>query len=51
MGAKGGVKREIVRTLQTADYREAQKRRDSALGAIRSDIDKALVTAKLRPLS
>ena len=51
MGASGGVKREIVRTLQTSDYREAQKRRDGAMSAIRTEIDRALVAAKLRPLT
>jgi hypothetical protein len=34
-GAKSGIKREIVRTLQTTDYREAEKRCDNALSAIR----------------
>ena len=51
MGARGGVKREIVRTLQTSDYREAQKRRDGAMSAIRSEIDRALVVAKLHSLT
>ena len=51
LGAKGGVKREIVRTLQTTDYREAQRRRERALGAIRADVDAALVAARLRPLT
>ena len=51
MSSKGGVKREIVRTLETPDYREAQKRRDGGLTLIRGEIDRALVAAKLRPLT
>jgi integrase len=51
MGAKGGIKREIVRTLQTQDHREASRRRDAALAAMRAEIDAALTRAKLRPLT
>ncbi|HEX4262344.1 MAG TPA: DUF6538 domain-containing protein, partial [Acetobacteraceae bacterium] len=50
-GAKGGVKREVVRTLHTRDHREALRRREPALGAMRQEVDKALRRAKLRPLT
>ena len=51
MGARSGVKLEVVRTLGTTDYKTAQGRRDTALAAIREDVDKRLATASLRPLS
>ncbi|GBQ05322.1 hypothetical protein AA14362_0363 [Acetobacter cerevisiae DSM 14362] len=50
-GAKNGRKTEIVRTLQTRDYREAMKRRDVALAAIRATVDAKLVEEGLPPLS
>lgn len=51
LGAKSGVKRELVRTLGTNDYREALRRRDPALAAMREEIDQALRRARLRPLT
>lgn len=51
MGAPSGLRREIVRTLGTKDYREAQRRRDPALAAIREEVDAALSRARLKPLS
>ncbi|KXV15985.1 hypothetical protein AD933_07770 [Acetobacter malorum] len=50
-GAKNGRKTEIVRTLQTRDYREALKRRDVALAAIRATVDAKLLEEGLAPLS
>ena len=38
MGAAGGIKRELVRTLQTTDRREAEQRRDTAISAMRADV-------------
>jgi hypothetical protein len=43
MGARGGIKREVVRTLQTSDIREARGRLRTALAAMQADVD-----AKLR---
>ena len=51
MGAAGGTKREIVRTLQTTDRREATRRRGAALAAMRADVDIALRKAGMRPLT
>lgn len=51
MGARSGIKREIVRTLGTADHSTARQRRDQALAAIRADVEAALAAARLRPLS
>jgi hypothetical protein len=51
MEASGGVRREVVRTLQTTDRAEAPRRRDVALAALRQEVDAALVKAKLRPLT
>ncbi len=51
MRAPGGVKREIVRTLGTQDPKEAKRRLQPALHAIREDIDGALVAAGMRPLT
>jgi hypothetical protein len=51
LGAAGGVKREVVRTLQTGDYREAVARRDAGLAAVRELVDGALKRARLRPLT
>eukprot|EP01037_Dinobryon_pediforme_P005767 gene5767-5830_t len=42
---------EVVRTLGTTDHREAQRRRDTALAAIRAEIDAALVGARLPQLT
>ncbi|WP_155467982.1 DUF6538 domain-containing protein [Acetobacter pasteurianus] len=49
-GAKSGMKDEIVRTLGTRDYREAVKRRDAALAAIRKEVNAKLTDANLPPL-
>lgn len=51
MGAKAGLKRELVRTLETRDRREALRRRDAAIEAMRADVDAALRRARLKPLS
>lgn len=51
MIAAGGLKREVVRTLQTGDYREAQKRREAGLAAAREMVDAALRRARLEPLT
>ncbi len=50
MATKGGVLREIVRTLRTTDHSEALKRRDVALAAMRTEVDIALRQARKRPL-
>ncbi len=50
-GSKGGIKREVVRTLQTRDRAEALRRREPALAALRQEVDAALKRAKLRPLT
>lgn len=49
-GAAGGKKDDIVRTLSTRDYREALKRRDNALEAIRREVNDKLTAANLLPL-
>ena len=51
MSAGGGLKREVVRTLQTSDRAEALRRRDVALAAVRREVDAALAAARLRPLT
>lgn len=51
MGARSGVKREIVKTLGTTDHATARQRRDQAIAAIRADVEAALAAARLRPLS
>ena len=51
MGAPGGVRREVVRTLQTADFREAQRRREEGLMAAREMVDTALRKHRLAPLT
>jgi integrase len=48
--AAGGIKREIVKTLQTKDAREAKQRRAGALAAIEADLDRALRRAGKKPL-
>ena len=50
MGARGDVKREVVRTLQTSSKREAHARLQKAAAMMRADIDQALIRAKLPPL-
>ncbi|NHN84168.1 tyrosine-type recombinase/integrase [Acetobacter musti] len=44
------VRMEVVRTLGTKDHREALRRRDKALEAIRRELDSKLVAAGLAPL-
>lgn len=51
LGAKSGICREKVRTLETADHRQAIQRRDPALAEIQAEIDRALRRAKLPPLT
>ncbi|MGV4878070.1 phage integrase SAM-like domain-containing protein [Acetobacter indonesiensis] len=48
--AKNGKKTEIVRTLQSRDYREALKRRDAALEAIRNQVNAKLIEIGFAPL-
>ncbi|WP_218026280.1 DUF6538 domain-containing protein [Acetobacter indonesiensis] len=48
--AKNGKKTEIVRTLQTRDYREALKRRDAALEVIRNQVNDKLIEIGFAPL-
>ena len=50
LGAAGGIKREVVKTLATADPRQAKQRRHEALAAIQAEIDAALRRAGKRPL-
>lgn len=49
--SKTGEKRDIVRTLETTDRREALRRRDPAVAAIREDVDSRLRAAGLQPLA
>ena len=51
MGARGGIRREIVRTLQTTNFREAQRRREEGLRAAREMVDAALRRHRLKPLT
>ncbi len=51
MGVASGIKRELVRTLQTTDRREAEQRRDTAISAMRAEADTALRRANLQPLT
>ena len=51
MGAATGIRREVVKTLQTGDYREAQRRRDEGLNACRRAVDAALRKYGLAPLT
>jgi integrase len=50
-GASGGITREVVRSLQTGDLREARKRLRPALAAIQADVDAKLAAAGRRPLT
>jgi hypothetical protein len=45
-GAAQGVRREIVRTLQTTDGGEARHRLRPALSAIQADLDARLISAR-----
>ena len=51
MGAATGIRREVVRTLQTGDHREAQRRRDEGLNACRQAVDAALRKGGYAPLT
>lgn len=51
LGARSGIKRDVVKTLQTTDRREAQRRREPAMAAIRAEVDAALVEAGKPPLT
>ncbi|HVY16077.1 MAG TPA: tyrosine-type recombinase/integrase [Rhodopila sp.] len=51
MAAQTGIKREVVRTLQTPDIREAKRRLQGALAAMSGDVDTALKAARLPPLT
>lgn len=51
LGARGGIRREVVRTLQTGNFREAQRRREEGLRAAREMIDAALRRHRLKPLT
>lgn len=48
--AKNGEKREVLRTLETRDLKEAHKRRGRALEEIRKELNAQLVAAGLPPL-
>lgn len=50
MDARSGIKREIVRTLETTAKKEAEGRKDAAAAAIGRVVDAALTAAKLKPL-
>lgn len=49
-GSSSGLCREVVRTLGTRDSREAVRRRDAAIAAIRSQVNQALLEAGREPL-
>jgi integrase len=51
MGAAGGIKREVVRTLQTTDRIEAKRRLGAALAAIQAQVEERLAAARLKPLT
>lgn len=51
MGATGGVKRDICRTLETSSRKEAEERKHRAATAIRTEVDVRLTAARLRPLT
>ena len=51
MDARGGVRREVVRTLQTGEYREAQRRLAAGLAVARNMVDAALQKRGLQPLT
>lgn len=48
--ARQGMRRDIVRTLETRDHRVALQRRDAALSSIRAEVNAALVGGGLAPL-
>ncbi|GAN96741.1 hypothetical protein Geu3261_0093_024 [Komagataeibacter europaeus NBRC 3261] len=48
--ARAGIRRDIVKSLYTKDYRQALLRRDAKLATIRTEIDAALVAHGLPPL-
>lgn len=51
MGARAGLRREVVKTLGTTDRKEASSRIDAAASTIIQDVEAALRRAKLRPLT
>lgn len=51
LGAVGGLKREVVRTLKTTDAREAKRRCGPVLLEIQAALEQALRKAGKRPLS
>jgi hypothetical protein len=51
MNAANGIRREVVRTLNTTDLREAKRRLQPALAATQGQIDGHLKAAGLAPLS
>ena len=51
LNAPGGIKREVVKTLQTTDRAEAVRRLGTALAAIRTHVEARLEAAGLRPLT
>jgi len=51
MGAASGIRREVVRTLQTTSFREAQRRRDEGLAAASEMVDASLRKHRLAPLT
>ncbi len=48
--ARNGTRRDIVKSLETKDYREALLRRDAALAKIREETNAALASLGLPPL-
>ena len=50
-GTRNGLRREMVRTLETTDRAEAQRRVRAALTEMQSAVDAKLAAARLRPLT
>lgn len=48
--ARNGTRRDIIKSLETKDYREALQRRDVALAKIREETNAALAALGLPPL-
>ena len=51
MGARSGLRREVVKTLGTTDRKVASSRLDAAASAIIQEVEDALRRARLRPLA
>ncbi|MFT9447265.1 MAG: hypothetical protein ABF576_11535 [Gluconobacter japonicus] len=49
-GTTSGIKQEVIRSLGTQDAKEAIRRRDKALAAMREDLDARLVAAGFLPI-